>query len=709
MIPFVFWGHIFGFGLYLFLGVNGLGYGSDSARYFLSFLSLVLALPLPGLALVLIFEKLCHCRTDALTWVAVGVPTSLIAMPFILSFEFTKFHTLFPWLPLYNTLAIFLIFLLTFRQTIPGTWRLQSSHLRNLWRMETWVTLLWFMYILAIVSTYKALPDLDPYYWLTLYREQFTQGVITPLSLHRPLFSALAYIFLETAHVDSYAYFKYLLPFLPMLALPSGLLLASLYRDWRLKLIVLGLPLASASFILYSKASIPQAVFNLILIMAAYFLAYGAETGKRIFYYGVGVLFLSGYFFYEFSGVLFCIWLIVTIAYEHRHIWDVFRANPTISILVLALVFSYLSFFFELIRFFTSWTLRVVILVLQASPNFLFPASFTNVDGQVVGWGDGVGVIKYYAYYLGPASGMALGLLLWRAASLVWSRFRGFRSVSTLFRISEEKMLLLVLATLFLCLGEVMPRFFGIAFLPERALGFATPFLLVVALLFLSKLGERRQWLLWLVILGLALNAAGAWYVNSLKRHLITQEQIISAEWIKGVLPANRLFFTYGNTNLLRIHGMSPTFKISRPDFYSDISVFDEAYAHFKGQNIDPNRIHRQSMKEVEQLFSELKRFESKPDAETTVRLLEQYIERLTTFEKRLASRLADTAGDPSTEPTLYIYYAKPHPDHPYLDRPYFPKSELLVNQLVFDRYRDRFERVYTLPQDMVVIWRVKQ
>jgi hypothetical protein len=76
-----------------------------------------------------------------------------------------------------------------------------------------------------MVTAYYPLPDLDPYYWMTKFQTQFSADNISSLKELRSSFSAVTYIFTEAAHIDFYAYFKYVLPaFFLFLIFPTALL-----------------------------------------------------------------------------------------------------------------------------------------------------------------------------------------------------------------------------------------------------------------------------------------------------------------------------------------------------------------------------------------------------------------------------------------------------------------------------------------------------
>jgi hypothetical protein len=60
--------------------------------------------------------------------------------------------------------------------------------------------------------------------------------------------------------------------------------------------------------------------------------------------------------------------------------------------------------------------------------------------------------------------------------------------------------------------------------------------------------------------------------------------------------------------------------------------------------------------------------------------------------------------------PAIFIYYARESERNPYAKRPYMTKHRMLEPaSFVFDRFPERFERAYALPEDEVVIWKLIQ
>lgn len=663
-----------------------------------SFLLLVIILPLTGLNLTVVIEKLSRQKFDLLERANITAIAALVFLPFLLTFEYSKFHILFPALPIINALVIFLLAIWINPLALENAFD-RSFLKEKFFRSFTLAALLYLAGLFTIALSYYPLPDLDPYYWLSKYSEDFSQNKLTYLSLYRPLFSSLAYLFSQTAHVDLYAFFKYALPFLTLLVLLPVALVARLFHKYTEQLTIFLLPLASASLILYFQIPIPQAILNIILTYFIFFLLYSWLAEKNFFYFLAGVSIFSTYFYHEAAALILLPWLLVTL-YQYRG--PLFRkaaANRLSTLLILFLALSYSTLVIDPIyNFFFSWLVRGIDMLHSLHPNFAFPATYVNIDGNAVGWGDWVGVIKYYTFYVGPAVLFAFFLLLWNLRT----------SGSSLSREVCHKKEFLVLGSAFLIffsIAEVLPRFLNIALLPERAWGFAgLIFLALIPILFKYR-PNHTSWTAPLFIVAILINVGGALYINTLKAYLITPTQISSAEWISGTLPENRVLFTYGNKNLLKIHAQSKVISIQSPEFYSDIRVFDTSLDTFLGKNNDLKQRYSNALKGLSDELRGLRGENLDTDIKKITARLHSLSQASATLENTLSTV---TDSHPDKNLPLYIYYAKISDRNPYTNRPYYKEGlGSSFSSLVFDRYPERFKRVYALPDDEIVIWRL--
>ena len=556
----------------------------------------------------------------------------------------------------------------------------------------------------GVVSSYYALPDLDPYYWLRLYQEVFSKNTLVPFDGYRSLFSSLSYIVHMGAGIDLYAYFKYLLPFLSLTLILPLSLIAKNFRRTSVQLLVFGLPLVTPSFLLYTLTPIPQALLNIGVILFIISLIYAYQSQKNFFFLSAGifVLFLSLY--HESASIFFLFWLIVYLLFHRTKIKDAYKRNPffvsTITILVCIQAFQ---FFATMLGFLSLWIGQIFYLLNHATLNLLYPYTYVNIDSIAVGWSSLNGVIKYYAFYASPVCIALLFILLlfYRSGFLPSSK-------KYLFALRQETAVIVLLSLFFFVLAEILPRFFNIALLPERAWGFFVVFLYALCLVGLVKFSEKIPCIntcAKILLLALLINASAALYINNLKQYLITTPQLNSAEWIKNALPEERVILTHNNESLLRTHSQSRILNSTDPDFYNDIRIFDSLIQKYQVTSLDIDTVYMDYQGKLVQSVQDLKNIDMQNDNTLMLKSVSD-IKKLTDTFLKDVEIVSNTSPKTESLDTIYIYYAKTNPLNPYIHRPYNTEPGQSTDQtLVFDKYPERFLRLYSGPNDEVIIW----
>lgn len=650
---------------------------------------------LSGLNLAAIAEKIFSSDLDVLEKMALAAIFGLLFPPLILTLEYSFLGLLFPSLPLLNAALIFLAAIILNPWTLD---RKAKNVSPSASRLPFWIALAAYLLIIfSIVLAYYPLPDYDPYYWLPKFTEEFAEGSIVTLDLHRPLFSSFSYIFNQTAGVDLYFLFKYVFPFLFLLVFFPIALMVRNFQGTLASLALFFLPLASAGVLLYSLMPIPQALLNICIVFFVSFLVYAWFSGKNFFYFLGGVTMFVTFFYHEAAVLFFVPWFVVTLFSYRRFLWSLVRAHKLVSVLVTLLILSHVSFLAPLYNFLALWISQAYQLMPIFHPNWRFPLEYANVDGSQVGWGSWQGVAKYYLFYAGPALAVLLAglFILWATHKREWHDF-----TSAFFR--KELAVALWIFLVFFSLAEIFPRFFGFALLPERAWGFAGLIAVFLVPVMLRLTGRKYQSLFLAAFLAaILLNAGAALYVNAQKKYLIPPEHVESAVWIRRELPPDRIIFSRGNVNLLEVHAGSRYVNVRDPLFYTDISVFDGEYRVLAGIPGTPI--------EYRPLLSELGMS------------ITQWQEDVATDPEIVASRVRVAQGllarleamaSPQVQTIMpqhvYIYYAAVSPKNMYAERPYFEKEKYELDKtFVFDRYPDRFRRVYADTADQVIIWKV--
>lgn len=674
-------------------------------RIICSLVVLITVLPLPGFHSTFLLEKIFRQRFSFLERLNIAALIALLFLPFCLSLEYTATGIISKTLPLLNA-GIILLFS---RKYIPALLPIPSFSIirkASIFPVAAVAAIAYTALTAALVTAFYPLPDSDPYYWLATIEQTLNTNTPTPLHLYRPLFSILAFIFHQTAHVDLYAFFKYVLPFLTPLVLLPAVLIARRFPKKLQQLAILLLPLASASFIIYLELPIPQAVTNITACFFIFFLLYSWFERKTFFYFFGGIAFFVSYFYHEISILFFLPWFLITLVYYRGELQKWIIENKLSSTLAAILLLSYSPALLPMYGFIKNWLNRTWSIMTLWQTNPTFPLSYVNIDGKAVGWENFFGVLKYYAFYVGPTVSISILLLFF-----VFLKGRTKQSTERM-----HKKEFLVLATtffLFFSIAEILPRLFNIALLPERSWGFAGLFLSAsVPYLFrYSHLQERyKQWVAGALILSVGMNVGAALSMNALKKYLITPEQLASAEWIQQKLPRESIIFTKGNSSMLRTYAHVAVIETEDPKLYYDIHVFDALAGKEENDSVAFEKSYQEYLIQTDSLLETWKAsssLESIPEKIKHLTILNQQTSEIT---KTLEGFLENESRASKYERVpQYVFYSKPSTKNPYANRPYFKEtSDNASPNFAFDSFPNRFKRVYVAPHEAVIIWKVK-
>jgi hypothetical protein len=681
------------------------GFPFDEASRFLrlsgSAIFLAVIFVLPAINATAILAKVSRRTFDRMEFLVISAVISILLIPFLVSIQADTLHILSPHLPLMNASVSFLLFSVLFRsnremRAKEATLFEENEH-HSVRASFTASLLIVGASITAIVAAYYPLPDLDPYYWVTIFQDQFGKGVISSISSYRPLFSSLAYLFSQSAGVDLYAFFKYLLPFAALLPLLPAMLVARRFARPIEQAGIFLLPVANASFFLYSTMPIPQAIFNSLLITAVFFSLHSLFSGKKIFFHIAGAILFIGFFYHEMAAIPLLAWLLSFLFFERTRIVNFAKTNRVAATLLFLLILSNLPILSPAYSFISSWTDSLFRLIQASTTNFAFPAEYVNIDGNNVGWQDASGVIRYYAFYFGPAALLALILF-----PLIL-KHPGTRALLK----REESWFLLLSLGAFLLMSDILPRFVNIALLPERALGFVSVFLLsFVPIIFLALHGKKilaSRLVPALLLIALLVNIGAALHINDLKKYLITPAQLTSAEWIRSQLPANRIIFSVGSHKLLKFYANSVVAEVDDPAFYADERIFEQHLDAYDPKDPDHVDMIRKRLSRIADTLDDLSNLQTSDSA--------AFLAGIKTGSAGLEDvhRLIREAGDvkQGSSPERYIYYAAPSEKNPYINRPYMPASIGGEIDFLFDRYPERFRMVYSDMENEIYIWEI--
>lgn len=667
------------------------GYIPDSLRILESLILLFGIFFVPATSIAAILLKLTWQRWDTIEFLSVAIAIGLTIVPFLFSLEAHLIHRLSPYIPFINAIIAYTLFSIisSYSQTSEAivSHPIKNSEIFPITKSFIVSCIVLLIGIFGMVLAYYPLPDFDPYYWLSKFREQFETGSVLSLASYRPLFSSITYLFNQSAHVDLYAFFKYVLPFLSILTLIPAMLVARKIQSISGQLTVFLLPIASASFFTYATLPIPQAFFAIISIFAILFSLHSFLSGRKIFFIFSGIILFIGFFYHEMTIFPLLAWLLSVILFERKKIVEFIRQERIATLLIGLLLISNSHILFPLFSFIASWIQNLWPTIISLHPNLSFPAQYTNIDGNDAGWSGISGVSRYYIYYFGPA---ALFVLILIARAIKHQKIKYF-----LFD-SKEKTFIIFSLIIFLTMSEVLPRIFNIALLPERALSVVSLFLLALTPFFTHAF--RRPLILAIIPIALIINLSGALYINNLKKYLITPEELSSAQWIREHLPDNRVIFTIDHERLLRFHADSKVIPVSTPTFYSDYADFQTSLSAY--DTSDPNSVIH-TKKQVAEIAESLSRIAySKKDGNTVTLEIQKIIKRLTD-----ATTLIESSE--KTHEKFYIYYAAPNTKNPYLNRPYMKPVVLDEKNFIFNHYPEQFQLIYSDIIYGIYIWEI--
>jgi hypothetical protein len=685
--------------VFLCLVVSSLGeryLGFRLFEYAYSFFVLFISLVLGGFNIALVLQFCIKKTFSWLEFINIASIGGLLVMPAIYFVELSILDKDYSWLPVVNSLvllAVVLFFSMQSKNQIVEENRNKNQNDEKIsYFLFAVVAIFFLIVIFVIITSYFPLPELDPYYWLNKYRESFLGGKLTPLA-DRPLFLVLARIFISTAKVDTYAYFKYVLPLLSCLVLLPAWLVASRFKNKLHQMAVLIIPLASPSTILYQLTPMPQLIAIITVSYFLFWLVYSQLTRKKYFYFLAGASVFLASFYHEMVVIIFIIWILVTIIRYRKKIVSIVIADKLVIFLLILVFYPYLFRVKKLLIFVIFWLQNIYFSILHLQFNWLFPAFYVNVDKNQMGWPGILGVSKYYLFYAGPPLLLTVGIFCW----FFFSRSSFRRYILRIVIDSSEAIIISLAFAVFIIISEVLPRIANIALLPERSWIFGGIFLSVLVMVIIKYLGDKNNSYSTLFVIFMLVSVGAAVHINNLKKYVIPDYELQSVEWIKNNLPNGRIFLSVGNNNLLGFHANSVMYNMPA-NFYCDTKLMKPENLWGMLENINPLLLSQKNV--AHQIVNDIEGYLTQTDLIDSKKLYEIIdVNIAKSIEKRIELR-------EDIKKNVFIYYYKDDPRNPYAQRPY-REMTTICSPLIFDINKDAYERIYS-DQDRVIIWRVK-
>jgi len=652
---------------------------------------------------------------------------SILFFPLLLLVEFLIVGYVYSWFPFINILflAVFSGILFALKKTsLPAF----PNFRKNLFAHPFILTsILLLVFIGIIVSAYDALPDLDPYRWLFRYTADFSLEQLS--TAPRPLFESLTFIGVYLlGFTEVFPFFKFFLPFLFASILLPMWLIASTFPDRRRQQLFLLLSFTSPVILLYGTTAMPNAILMILSLYFVLFLLIDHIRKDSFFFYSAGAVIITAFLYHEAAAIAIIPWISMAILSNIRTL----LSDKKVFILLILLLASNITRFSSASSFISNW-----IQIIRSrfsngdTTNFYFPAFYRNVDQNLMGWSGADGVIKYYAFHMGPVIGCIL------AISLTFFLFRKSWRIHLMRNIKSKSMIVIIgVFSIYFIIAEIFPRYPNIALLPDRAWIFAGISSLAFAYLLLKY--RRRRFSTWeyiITICIISVGIGGAIYINHLKTFLITPEQLRSAEWIKANLPKDRLFLSSGGKNLLPVHANSRLIRMPNDTYCDNLSKFNRILTKITPDPSAPTNQNEpltfteflssveHEIKESRSAYQQAGSPRNQEFIRTqTLNDLDSIIHPSSPVSSSPGLPMVSLSSQISTQgnipnylitPTdaVYIYYSHINENNPYGNRPYTMTSWGFDgcpdnDPFVFDRYPDKFKRVYN-DHEEVIIWKV--
>lgn len=659
----------------------------------LAFVAIVINWILPSFHIVLLSSHAMRRRFTNAEMVALTCWTGCIILPTLLLAEYLLLRTLSPLLPLLNSAALTILVFITQAADRLPRFTLSSWTVRQIIRSPlTWALLLQGAVSLILTTAFLALPDIDPYKWANWYALWVASPSSQPLPT-RPLFYFFFYLFTPASHLEHYFFIKYVFPFISCLPILIGYVTVPRGARRLTQFTWLLLPLFSPSLILYLALPIPQSLFIICIFFFLHFVIHAAVTKDSFFYWLAGVSIFIAFFYHQAATLIIMAWALATLLGKYEAIFIVARRYKIMS-LATTLAAAYIFYQSGVYNFIFHWLTKITAL-LKVNPNWYFPAHYNSIDGQSVGWANASGVFKYYAFYVGPPLVGILAILLLKLIRQASTR-RIFQKMLTP---SSPLFALILCATLFFTISEILPRLTNIALLPERSWLFGGIF---VSVILWQLLQLPRRWpIIETIILGLiSLSIGGAVYINYLKAHTIPDYQVKAAEWIKQNLPSNRIMISSDQPYVLTTNAESRILAINAVslcnlDLTNNEYVRDIWYALKAEPAKERNHITEVYLSRIRALIA--------TDRTITLADLEATSEHFLTLLNKNAHAHDDITD---FKKRAYIYFTFSDPQNILLSRPYVQaNAEATCIDPLFDQHPQFFEKVYD-DAGRVMIWR---
>lgn len=636
--------------------------------------------------------------------ISISLLSILTLLPIILSLEASLLGKITPTMPLLNIgfLIIMLFTFLVIKKTNETPIKIPSPNKKILNSPLFIVSTVTVLLSISIFSFYEFLPDNDPYTWILRYENYFNINKLPAMS-SRPLFASITFIFTSILNTEIFTFFKYILPMFLIMSLFPIWLVAKQYDSKIKQFALLSLVFISPNVILYSQTAMTQTVFIFLAYFFIFFLLYSYKKQNNFFYYLAGLVALISFFYHESAVFLLIPWALITLFSKRNFL--IKNKRDFIYVFLIILFALQTTLLKSITAFVSFWTKKLFFLFFNQNINLLFPYSYKNIDGNQMGWESLDGVLKFYLYYASP---FIIAIFLFFIFLLITNKIN-LRAAAKEILSKKELLLLFTIFLEFFLISEIFPRFPGIAFLPDRAWVFTAIFSSFFMFLIVEKTTLRKPNLFKYALLILVFtNIYGAFYINTLKKNLLTDSEINSFKWIKANIESESLIIASKNSKKIQVYSKKESVNIpsgflskESGDDLQDFFSQQISMAKFN-QGVFPSYTNSIQIRIEKYETSYLNSKDILSRKKTAERMALDIKKQTDIFIKKI-SKKEDLKQAP--ERKIYFYYSKPNTNSPYHQRPYTQNNSLSSEEINF--LTKKFDIVYSDEINCIYIWEI--
>ena len=397
--------------------------------------------------------------------------------------------------------------------------------------------------LIHLITTlaYKFIPEIDGYIYLMKIENIFSSGMFD--ISYRPLFSFLMSYVSLVSQIPPYWIFKFGMIIIQL----SGIYylyqiikiadIKSLFAKYLFLISFVAVPIVNLEMD-YVR---PNVIFIFALLPFIYYLSKGLD-GLKINFIFSSIIATIGLMFHEFFGIIFLINIFFIVNYFYKKFSNlkkiIFISILSIFFLIILInvnKFPVLIFFINSVGNFTT------LIATGLHWNWWYLSTYSNMNGNNLGWNGFWDVSKYYAYSLSPF----LVLILFGSIFTIIAKVKQNEKV---FSIEKIALFFLFVGLFF---AEFLPRI-NYQTLPDRFWPLISISLIALAPFTFSKIKFiQKKLAIQVMLILLLIGIGGSIYIAKAKKGYTSKKEYTAAQWIKKNTPENSLFLTQGENDVM--------------------------------------------------------------------------------------------------------------------------------------------------------------